>query len=403
VSCNKKNVTAFAVPEPTWESEQENELFTSANQHATERKITDRLSFKNSPRSELQTFAECSKENKTVTQGARFQLPARISLFEMLPPNLLKPEGDLEQPVYCSISFQASSNGSSHTFYMIKVRVHDSEFASGIESVQPNSVYRDDDLNNALFRLRRRDTDLMLSCTDFSLALQRSETSTSANAAPFSLNEFPFPVDYFSAAHALQKCRLIGLKDRHVHSLSREFQLYLHHARPIFETHLADGFATALRDYDRLPLYNFRIANPAEDSLRLKISKSEGRKFSALIRLGNGISTVPVCGQAHFLQRRMENLRLALKAHSGVTVQESEKDFVLEIPGRSSVEGTLLLRLPGPLTLNSSGVEFLQETPLDAQILDESWTSVATVPWSIQEKFVSPGTRSADYPRLPCP
>lgn len=404
VSCNKKNVTAFAVPEPTWESEQENELFTSANQHATERKITDRLSFMNSPHSELQTFAECSKENQTVTQGARFQLPGRISLFEMLPPDLLKPEGGLLQPIYCSISFKAVSEGSSHSFSMIKVRVRDSERAAGIESVQSKRVYRDDDLSNALFRLPHRDTNLILLCTDFSLALQRSETSMAAGGGFFSLNEFPFPGDSFSAGHALQNCRLIGLKDRRAHSLSREFQLYLHQARPIFETHLVDGFATAPRDYDRLSFYNFRIVNPAQDPWRLKIAKSEGKKFSALMRLGTGRSAVPVCGQTQFARHRMENLRLAIKPRSGVTAQESDKEIALEIPARSFVEGTILLRLPGPFALNVSGVEFLQETPVDVQIFanDEEWTPVATVPWLIEEKFTSPGTGISDYPLLPC-
>jgi hypothetical protein len=365
MSCNQKDIKLLNVPQPTWESDRKTESFFQ-----TERQLTDRLSMTSSPPAKLQTKAICDNQTQYTSQ---FQLPAKIPLFSLLPPELLKP-GALTAELRCSLFFVAvDAEHAKHSFSVHNLKIEDTNSPGGIEPASDFSVYTESNLRSAGFYLQHASSgESRLICEDFSIS------APAADRRELILREFKFPD--FLTRRADQKCRLIVIEEKRVTMISMLYPFHFTSGLNI-ETRVQKNIRLAAIG---APLYSVKMTNTSDRALRLRWPKANSNRFVLFFRHDLINFPRPVCPRSNIAKVPLMG-RLDLEQKQDLNWLETPDYLQFEIPANSTASGSLIV-YSSTVTFNNPTKVRLSKPMEIWSYLGDEWLPIERLNWSISEE-----------------
>lgn len=416
ISCNKQNESSLRLPEPTWETNQGVEKFSTVNQPTAEHKmptrlLSDRLSFENTPSVQLRVTTRCRQENPSnkndqsyYQQQVMFTLPSKIAIFSMMPPDGLKPAA-LAKPLFCSFTFVAmNSEGATHSFHTNEVSVKDSSAHEGIEPVSNVAKYEEKDFDKSEFRLRTSQTlDTRLICDYADMSAHHVDNR------PLKLSEFTLPKDAKFRRHPSENCRILGIEKGVATMMSAPFSVEFRADGPAFETHARSQIGKAFNA--QMDAFVFRIYNPTSQTLRFQIPRDVKDFFAAAANMyGKSDNYCHVLG-LNYTDLEFATVKFDSTKSPGVLVSEQTPTEIV-LPSESSITGQIEVRvrpvnsqsyrLGDPLISADIGYIVQQAKSILVNVFtDETAKESYPVSWNIQE-VQKVGIYPRETPALPC-
>lgn len=343
---NSGPAAPFRVAEPQWELKNGQTMrFVRASNELPTRDLTDMLTFPDGPAA-VQIQARCLDGSQILHSSHRFALPNKIAVYSMLPEELLAPSRMTDSAhVRCSVDFHVfNGEGSVHNFHMPEVLIEDHGTSDGVTARFKSQSLRQDDFEKFRFVVAYG-TEAKLTCDDveFSTSIPGNRQVTLADFGPIEETQW--------RERAQRRCRLLGINQGLVQSLSAPLEIQFHGVMPKIEYLPARLFlGETFFKRGPVPLLTFVIKNDQSFPFRFHLIKPSEADFAGAAfephSEGNLIQASAVC--AGGLPIHHQPILTIEKPQAKVSVRDGGDFFSIELPPGTTIGGSIVTTVAVP-------------------------------------------------------